>query len=109
MGAVNIVIFRPKKNYLEYDRAVNKLFSDAKKHAPLGDHEEVGVIDLGMGKVSVLGKTSILNFLGEERERNMSIYTRTKNNYYCPDVYVQKHHLNECILFSNKHGPLQNK
>ncbi len=39
------------------------------KHSPFGDHEEVGVIDLGMSKVSVLGKTSILNFLKRERKK----------------------------------------
>lgn len=35
-------------------------------HSPLGDHQEVRVIDLGMSEVSVLGKTSILNFLRGE-------------------------------------------
>lgn len=55
-------------SYLEYEKAEKKLFFRLQQHSPLGDHEEVRVIDLGMSKVSVLGKTSILNFLKEERK-----------------------------------------
>lgn len=43
-----------------------QVFRSVVFHSPLGDHQEVRVIDLGMSEVSVLGKTSILNFLRGE-------------------------------------------
>lgn len=49
-------------------------------HSPLGDHEEVRVIDLGMSKVSVPGKTPILNFLKGKRKR-VSEYLHKQQDY----------------------------
>lgn len=40
------------------------------QHSPLGDHEEVGLVDLGVSEVPVLGKTSVLNFLKKLEEES---------------------------------------
>lgn len=43
----------------------------AAANSPLGDHEEVGVVDLGVSKVSVFGKTSILDSLERDKTDNV--------------------------------------
>lgn len=39
---------------------------ESRWHSPLGDHEDVGLIDLRVGKIFVLGVTSVLDFLRKE-------------------------------------------
>lgn len=41
----------------------------SQSHSPLCDHEEVGVVDLGVSEVSVLGKTSVLDSLKGDRKK----------------------------------------
>lgn len=41
----------------------------SQSHSPLGDHEEVGVVHLGVSKVSVFGKTSVLDSLEGDKDR----------------------------------------
>ena len=36
---------------------------------PLGNHKEVRLVDLGVSKISIFCKTSVLNFLEEDRKR----------------------------------------
>lgn len=70
------------------------------KHSPLGDHEEVSVIDLGVSEVFVLGITSILNFLMEEKENKRAFSQETQrmilnstNNDHFPSTF--------CHVFTN--------
>lgn len=36
-------------------------------HSPVGDHEDVGLVDLGVSEIFVLGVTSVLDFLRKEK------------------------------------------
>lgn len=50
----------------------------SQSHSPLGDHEEVGVVHLGVSKVSVFGKTSVLDSLEGDKTEKMKMLLQSE-------------------------------
>lgn len=77
------------------------LYSEWFKHSPLCDHEEVRIIDFGMSKVSVLGKTSVLDFLREEQRKLSKLQNLMTAKCLDKQVTAKTIHTSVSRIFSN--------